>query len=312
MQVHATATTTPRVRRMMCEAMAAGATIAAAASKAGCSWNTADKWKRRWEAGDRLLLDRSSRPHSMPRKMSPWAELEIVRCRVIMKMGAHRLARAAGRAGSTIAKVLKRRGLHLLEPLPPKEPVVRYQYEKPGAMIHVDIKRLARFEQVGHRIHGDRTRQTYHAGYEAVHVAVDDCSRLSYVEIMADQSADSTCRFIENAAIFFLAHGIIIDKVMTDNGSGYKKRWQEKLELLGMRPVHTRPYRPQTNGKAERFIQTMLREWAYKHAYPTSRHRRVALPSWLHSYNNHRPHGSLANRAPAELLAPNNLCGRVN
>ena len=295
----------------MCEKIDAGASIEAAAREAGCSSNTAAKWHKRWRAGDRELLDRSSRPHSSPRRLTRFAELEIVRLRAIMKLGAHRLSRAAGRPGSTIAKVLKRLGHELLEPLPPKERYQRYEHATPGAMLHVDIKRLPKFEQIGHRIHGDRTRRTYHAGYEAVHVAIDDHSRFSYVEVMPDQTADSTCKFIENAAIWFLAHGVFIDRVLTDNGSGYKKRWHKRLTKLGMRAKHTRPYRPQTNGKAERFIQTMLREWAYAKPYATSRERNSALGSWLHSYNHHRPHGALANLAPAERLGPNNLCGLV-
>lgn len=312
MQIHRNATTTPRVRIEMCRKIDAGASIEAAAREAGCSWNTAAKWLRRWRDGDCELLDHSSRPKSSPTRLTPFTELEIVRVRTILKLGAHRLARAAGHAGSTIAKVLKRLGHHLLEPLPAKERYVRYEHPTPGAMLHVDTKKLARFEQVGHRIHGDRTRNTRRIGYDAVHVAVDDHSRFSYVEVMPDESAESTCRFIENAAIWFQSHGIRIDRVLTDNGAGYKKKWHERLTALGMRPKHTRPYRPQTNGKAERFIQTMLREWAYAKPYATSRERNSALDSWLHSYNHHRPHGALANLTPAERLGHNKVCGLVS
>jgi len=247
----------------------------------------------------------------MPRKMSAFAELEIVRCRVILKLGAHRLARAAGRAGSTIAKVLKRRGLHRLHQLPPQEPSNRYEYAVPGAMLHVDTKKLMRFEQVGHRIHGDRRRNTRRIGWEAVHVAIDDHSRFSYVEVLPDETTASCAAFIARAQAFYAAHGVMIDRVMTDNGSGYKLKWRQALEALGMRAVYTRPYRPQTNGKAERFIQTLLREWAYGRPYATSRERHAALGSWLHSYNHHRPHGALANATPAERLPHNNLCGRL-
>jgi transposase InsO family protein len=312
MHIHSNAITTPRMRRAICESIERGRSIAAAARVAGCSWNTAYKWWERWKAGDRELLDHSSRPHSMPRRMSPFAELEIVRCRVVLKLGAHRLARAAGRAGSTIAKVLKRRGLHLLHQLPPQEPPNRYEYATPGAMLHVDTKKLMRFEQVGHRIHGDRRRQTRHVGWEAVHVAIDDHSRLAYVEVLPDETTASCVAFIERAQAFYAAHGVVIDRVMTDNGSGYKLKWRNALAALGMRAVYTRPYRPRTNGKAERFIQTLLREWAYGRPYATSRERRAALGAWLHSYNHHRPHGALANATPAERLPHNNLCGLLS
>jgi transposase InsO family protein len=295
----------------MCEKIDAGASIETAAREAGCSWNTAAKWLKRWHDGDRELLDRSSRPRRMPRMMTPFAELEIVRCRAILKLGAHRLARAAGRPGSTIAKVLKRRGMSKLAPLPPRAQYLRYEHAMPGDMLHVDIKRLVKFEQIGHRIHGDRRRGTRRIGLEHVHVAVDDHSRYSYVEILGDQTTDTCNGFIERAQAFYAERGVRIDRVLTDNGSGYKQRWREHLTQLGMRPKNTRPYRPQTNGKAERFIQTLLREWAYGRPYATSRERHAALGSWLHSYNHHRPHGSLANAFPSERMPHNNVCRRL-
>ena len=314
MHVHGTATTTPRVRRELCQMVDRRVPVAEAARAAGCSRTTAYKWLARWRAGDRELLDRSSRPHRMPRLMSPFRVLEIIRARTLVRIGAHRLSRVVGIAGSSIAKALKRWGAHRLHPPAERRQIVRYEYARPGAMLHIDSKKLGRIARVGHRITGDRQRDnTRGVGWEAMHIAIDDCTRLAYAEILSDETYASAEAFLERAVAWYAAHGITIERVLTDNGAAYKRRWRELLAEHSITPRYTRPYRPQTNGKAERFIRTTLNECVYGIAYPTSDARRSGLAGWQHSYNHHRPHSALANLTPTErldqLLGVNNLCG---
>jgi transposase InsO family protein len=181
---------------------------------------------------------------------------------------------------------------------------VRYQRQHPGELIHLDIKKLARFERVGHRITGDRRNPSTGAGHDCFHVAIDDATRLAYVEVLPDETRHSTTAFLVRALRWFRARGIRVERVMTDNGSGYVARlFRKALRMLGIRHIRTRPYTPKTNGKAERFIQTLLREWAYAIPFSSSDARVTDLPRWLTWYNQQRPHGSLGRRTPAQALA---------
>jgi transposase InsO family protein len=204
---------------------------------------------------------------------------------------------------STVAAVLARCGLEQLSRLHPKPAVVRYEREQPGELLHLDTKKLGRFRRVGHRITGDRQRRHRRGGWEFAHVCVDDHSRLAYVEMLADEQAETTAAFLERAIRWFQRQGIRIQRVLTDNGGGYvSHHFREACQELGLRHLRTRPYRPETNGKAERFIQTMLREWAYRRPYRTSNQRTKQLAPWLRYYNRQRPHGALSGLPPQSRI----------
>jgi transposase InsO family protein len=204
---------------------------------------------------------------------------------------------------ATTARVLKRHGKSRLPPLNPPPPVVRYEWKRPGDLIHLDIKKLGRIERVGHRIHGDRTTRVRGAGWEFVHVCIDDASRLAYAEVLADEKGVTSVAFLRRATAWFAQRGIKVRRVMTDNGSGYvSKIFGTACKRLRQRHLRTRPYTPRTNGKAERLIQTLLREWAYAQAYAHSRLRTAALRHYLRYYNEHRPHGSLQSLPPISRL----------
>jgi len=204
---------------------------------------------------------------------------------------------------SSVSRVLRRAQLSRARDLQPREPVVRYERSAPGELVHLDIKKLGRFRRPGHRVTGDRTNQSRGAGWEYVHVAIDDYSRFAYVEVLANEKATTCVAFLHRAVAFFRDHGIRVERVMTDNGSGYRSRhFAVAMLAIEAKHVFTRPYRPQTNGKAERFIQTLLREWAYRRPYRSSSDRRRALRPWLRRYNHRRRHGSLAGKPPASRL----------
>ncbi|MDZ4232774.1 MAG: IS481 family transposase, partial [Dietzia sp.] len=207
-------------------------------------------------------------------------------------------------ATSTVCAVLKRLGLHRLSRLEPPEPPNRYCRRHPGELIHIDIKKLGRFDRPGHRVTGDRTRgRTYRAGWDVVHVAVDDTSRLAYVEILDDEKATTCVAFLQRAIAWFAIHGVTVQRVMTDNGPGYKSRLHaEAIAELEIRHLRTRPYRPRTNGKAERFIQTLQVEWAYAASYQNHHQRAAALGPWLEYYNCRRPHSALSHKPPITRL----------
>ena len=213
---------------------------------------------------------------------------------------------------ATVSRILKRLGLNRLSALEPAEPVRRYERAAPGEIIHIDIKKLGKFDRIGHRITGDRTGQSKSrgVGWEYLHLAIDDHSRLAYSEILPDEKRGSCLRFLFNALRFFRSLGVKAHRVMTDNGSSFRsRRYAKALRLLKIKHLRTKPYTPKTNGKAERFVQTSLREWAYAQAYPTSDHRAQELPLWLHRYNWHRPHGGIGAKPPISRLAltENNL-----
>ena len=216
------------------------------------------------------------------------------------------IAAEVGVSAATVSRVLKRLGLNRLSALEPAEPVRRYERAAPGEILHIDIKKLGKFNRIGHRITGDRTGQskTRGIGWEYVHLAIDDHSRLAYSEILPDEKRGSCLRFLFNALRFFRSLGVRVERVMTDNGSSFRsRRYAKALRRLKIKHLRTKPYTPKTNGKAERFVQTSLREWAYAHAYDTSEQRAAQLPSWLHRYNWHRPHGSIGSKPPISRLA---------
>jgi len=280
--------------------------IALAAAAAGLSRRSAFKWLRRYrEQGDAGLDDRSSRPRRMPRATpAEWQQL-IVELRQSRMTGA-RIAAQLKRPRSTVALILKRAGLGRLPSVQPFGPVQRYQRERPGELLHFDVKKLGRIAGlIGHRITGDRARQCRGAGWEYVHVAIDDASRVAYVEVLRDETGRTGAAFLRRAFAWFRRLGVRVERILTDNGSGYRsRRFAAACAALRVRHLRTRPYRPCTNGKAERFIQTLLREWAYAMPYRNSSLRIRALRPWMRYYNLERAHGSLQGRSPFSQLKP--------
>jgi len=222
-------------------------------------------------------------------------------------MSAVQIAEALGMAERTVRSVIARLGLRKLPPLSEPEPANRYERPMPGELIHIDVKKLGRIARPGHRVNGDRTTRSRGIGWEFVHVCVDDCTRLAYVEVLSDERKETVTAFLQRAVAWFSDQGIIVERLMTDNGPGYRSKLHRRAcEALGIRHLFTRPYRPRTNGKAERFIRTMLEGWAYRRPYATSAERRVALDAFLTRYNTQRPHRSLDRQTPAERLAERN------
>jgi transposase InsO family protein len=314
MKLHANARTCPNSRRLLVERVEAGWSVMEAAAAAGITDRTARRWLRRWrEEGPRGLLDRSSAPHRIPHKTRPARVRAIVRLRRLRKTAAE-IAVALGMALSTVSAVLKRVGLGKRSRLEPPEPPNRYERRRPGELIHVDVKKLGRILRPGHRVTGDRRSQTKNtytadgrrigdAGWESVHVCVDDHSRLAYAEVLPDEKAVTATGFLRRAVAFFATHGIEVERVMTDNGAPYRSHLHaQACRELGLRHLRTQPYRPRTNGKAERFIQTLLREWAYRRWFRTSAERTAALDPWLTHYNFTRPHGALSHKPPGSRL----------
>jgi transposase InsO family protein len=275
---------------------------AEAAAAFGVSVRTAYRWLERFDAGE-AMTDRSSAPHHVPGRTPPEVEeaIELLRrCRFT----STRIAAELGLAVSTVGAVLARQGLNRLSKLEPPEPPNRYCRRHPGELIHIDTKKLGRFNKPGHRVTGRGPGHKNHrVGWEAVHVCVDDTSRLAYVEVLANETAATSIGFLQRAVAWFADRGITVERVMTDNGSAYRSNaWAAHCARTGLRHLRTRPYRPRTNGKAERFIQTMLREWAYAATYQSSARRAAALPAWLAYYNNKRPHSALGHKTPASVI----------
>jgi transposase InsO family protein len=308
MDVHQNARTTPRGRSLMIQRLADGWPAAAVAAAFGVDAKTVRKWQGRYAAeGEAGLVDRSSRPHRNPTRLGEPVEAEIELLRR-QHLSGPAIARKLGRPVATIGVVLRRRGLGRLEALDPKPAAVRYQRDQPGELIHIDIKKLGRIAGVGHRITGDRTRRSRGIGWDFLHVCIDDASRLAYTEILLDERKESAVAFLERALAWYATLGITVERVMTDNGSAYcSHAFRKACVKAGIKHKRTRPYRPQTNGKAERFIQTSLREWAYLQTFKTSAERTNAMRPWLHAYNSHRPHSALAGKAPVTRLNRDNL-----
>jgi|SRR5262245_4479252 len=304
MNIHSLARTTPKSRGLLVQRVQEEQRgVSRTARHLGISTRTAHKWLCRYRTdGPAGLLDRSSRPRHSPRRLEARRVsliLDLRRCR----QTTPQIARSLGMARSTVARELRRAGLQRLQLLQPPEPARRYQRRRPGALLHLDIKKLGRIGRVGHRIHGDRTTRVRGIGWEYVHVCVDDASRLAYVEVWPDEQGTSATRFLANAVAFYARLGVRARQVMTDNGSAYVSRlFSSACRHLRLQHLRTRPYRPRTNGKAERFIQTLLREWAYARPYSHSWKRTRALVPWVRYYNRQRPHGSLDGRPPFSRL----------
>ena len=312
MNIHKNARLTPIGRERLVQAVLSGQTPEAAAHAAGVCPRTARKWLARFKAEGRAgLMDRSSRPKRLYRP-TPAAIVRQVEVLRRQRFTGKHIAADLGVSPATVSRILRRLGLNRMRDLEPAEPVRRYEREHPGDMIHIDIKKLGRFDKVGHRITGDRTGQSNSrgVGWEFVHVCIDDHSRVAFSQIKPDEKADSAVPFLKAAVAYYKSLGITVTRVMTDNGSCYKAfAFRDACRDLGLKHIRTKPYTPKTNGKAERFIQTALREWAYALAYPTSDHRADQLPVWLHRYNWHRPHGGIKSQTPISRLglARNNL-----
>jgi transposase InsO family protein len=305
MNIHKNARLTRHGRELIARQIESGQTPEAAARAAGVCPRTARKWHARFKAeGVEGLQDRSSRPHRLrqPTPAAIAAKIEVLRRQRFT--GKH-IAAEVDVSPATVSRILRRLGLNRLQALEPAEPVRRYERDHPGELIHIDIKKLGRFERVGHRITGDRQKgKSRGAGWEFVHVCIDDASRLAFSEILPNEKKESAVSFLKAAVAYYQSLGVIVQRVMTDNGSCYRaKQFRDACRDLGLKHIRTRPYTPKTNGKAERFIQTALREWAYAQAYPTSQRRAEELPIWLHRYNWHRPHGSLKSKSPISRLA---------
>jgi len=287
----------------MCERIVAGWSLAAAAEAAGVSERRAREWRRRWERGDRELEDRSSVAKSIPGKTPADVEDAVCVLRELRFSGT-KIAEALGMSERTVRAVLARNGLSRLPRLDADEPANRYERPTPGELIHIDVKKLGRIGREGHRVNGDRRTRSRGIGWEFVHVAIDDCTRLAYVEVLDDERTDSVVAFLSRAVAFFNAHGIQVQRLMTDNGPAYRSiAHAAACRQLEIRHLFTQPYRPKTNGKAERFIRTLLAEWAYAAAYPNSAGRTRALPVFLNRYNTTRPHKALGGQPPAKRLA---------
>jgi len=308
-QIHANAKLVPSsrlllVRRVLEERWK----IADVAIAFGISERTAYRWLARWRAGDRRLIDRPSVPRRQPRRTPARVEQLIEQLRRL-RMTSTRIAAELQMAVSTVGAVLRRLGLHRLSRLEPPEPPNRYERRHPGELVHLDVKKLGRFDSPGHRVTGRgvpgaHARVGRRRGWECVHVAVDDCTRLAYVEVLVDEKAPTTVGFLERALKWFAARGVCVQRVMSDNGAPYRSHaFAESCARHGITHVRTRPYRPRTNGKAERFIQTLLRDWAYAASYHSSHHRTLALAPWIEYYNHRRPHGALGHRPPASRLS---------
>ncbi len=327
MKVHANAPLGPKGRlTMVLRVVEQGWSLTEAAAAAGVSERTCSKWVARYRAeGESGLLDRSSAPRSIPHR-TPDELVEVIAALRRLRMTGAEIAFCLGMALSTVSAVLGRIGLGKLSRLEPPEPPNRYERRHAGELIHVDVKKLGRIRGAGHRVTGHRRSQkktrrygkrTGVAGWEFVHVCVDDATRLAYVEVLDDEKATTCTGFLGRALRFYAAHGVRVERLMTDNGSAYRsKRHAIACRMLGIKHIRTRPYRPRTNGKAERFIRTLLGGWAYGAIYGSSAERAGALSGWLDFYNSRRPHGSLGHRAPMERLTAlqqgNNLVGSYN
>jgi transposase InsO family protein len=302
-ELHGNARLTPHGRALMCRRVRElGWSPKTAAEAAGCSERTCYRWLARFDTGE-ALTDRPSTPHRVPNRTSPAVVEQIERLRRL-RWTSTKIAAELGLATSTVCAVLARIGLHRLSRLEPPEPPNRYCRRHPGELIHIDVKKLGRFDKPGHRVTG-RGPGHYNnkPGWDAVHVCVDDTTRLAYVEVLADETAQTSVGFLARALAWFAARGVTVQRVMTDNGAPYKSRaWTTWCADHDVRHLRTRPYRPRTNGKAERFIQTMLREWAYAATYPNSHERTIALEPWLAYYNQQRPHSALGHKTPASRL----------
>lgn len=309
MDLHQNARSCPASRVLLVERVTnCGWTVRDAAAAAGMSESRAYHWLRRFrQQGVDGLLDRSSRPLTSPHRTPQEAIDRILELRR-QRLGMSEIASRSGVCVSTVARWLHRAGLNRLPLLAPPEPVRRYAKQYPGELLHLDIKKLGRIRGIGHRITGNRRDTSPGAGWEFVHVAIDDASRLSYVEVLPDEQATTAIGFLERSLAWYRKHGVQIQRLLTDNGSCYVSRaFAHSCQRHQLKHSRTRPYRPRTNGKAERFIQTLLREWAYAFPFTSSAKRTWLLSHYLHFYNHHREHTALGRRPPLSMINLNNV-----
>ncbi len=305
MNIHKNARTTPQSRALLVHrVLQEHWPVSAVAIAFGISERTVYKWLARYRTeGAAGLGDRRSTAHRRPHALSP-AWLALIELLRRGRLVAAEIAARLPVPRSTVSAVLQRRGLGRLHYLNPPPPVQRYEWARPGELVHVDTKKLGRIERPSHRVTGNRRDATRGAGWEYAHVAIDDCSRFTYVEVLPDEKRYTATAFWLRAVRAFRDRGITVQRVLTDNGGAYRSRpFRKACRWLGISTKRTRPYRPQTNGKAERMIQTLLRKWAYAVPYADSAQRRAALPPWLRFYNEERPHASLHRQAPLSRLA---------
>ena len=321
MQLHANAALSlNQRRRMVIRVVEHGWSLAKAAAAAEVSERTCSKWVARYRTeGELGLRDRSSAPRSIPHR-TPTGRVEVIKALRRLRMTGAEIAECLDMALSTVSAVLKRVGLGTLSRLESPGPPNRYERRHPGELIHVDIKKLGRIRGAGHRVTGSRASQKRTrrngkrvgiAGWEFVHVCVDDATRLAYVEVLDDEKGLTAAGFLRRAVAFYAAHGITVERVMSDNGACYRSVAHAVVcRALGLRHLRTQPYRPRTNGKAERFIRTLLAGWAHGPIYSSSHERTAALDGWLWTYNHRRPHGALSHKPPTTRLDElNNLAG---
>ncbi len=301
MNMHKNARLTPKGREILIGRLERGEHACDVARALGVSERTVYKWRKRYrDHGPAGLQDRSSRPLVSPARTSAPIEQQVVTLRKERRT-FDRIAEQVGISRATVGRILMRHGLNRWRDLEPVEPVIRYERDKPGELVHIDIKKLGKFNRVGHRITGDRHGQSNARGigWEFVHVCVDDHSRIAFSQVLGSERKECAIAFLKATVAWYTRLGIEIDRVMTDRGSCYRsKAFNKVCDALGIRHIYTKPYTPKTNGKAERFIQSSLREWAYARAYQTSEQRKLELPYWLHYYNWHRPHAGIKRKTP--------------
>jgi transposase InsO family protein len=304
MKAHKNARTTLHSRQLLLDRIGQGLPARQVAQDLGISRQTVQKWLARARAqGLAGLQERSSRPVHSPTAL-PAGKRERITALRLQRLTALQIAQRLQLPRSTVAKHLNSLGMGKLPPLHPPPPVVRYEREHPGELVHIDTKKLGRFQRLGHRVTSDRHQKSRGAGWDYLHVCVDDATRLAFVEIHPDERRYTATCFLIHALRFYRQHGVQVQRVMTDNGNAYRSStFAKACRRLHLQHKRTRPYTPRTNGKAERFIQTLLRQWAYLRPYPTSELRNAALPSWMHRYNHCRPHASLGHQPPVSRLA---------
>jgi len=303
MNVHSNAKLTPKSREALALRLIHGETLKAVAAAFNVSAHTARKWHLRYlQGGKAALFDASSRPKRLPRLTPQSLTLEVFSLRR-SRLTGREVACRTGLSRATVSRLLRKAGLNRWRSLVPLPPVIRYERDHPGELLHIDIKRLGAIRFPGHRVTGDLRFRSRGAGWEFVHVAIDDHSRVAFAQILPDERHDSAISFLEAAVAHYQSLGVALQGIMTDNGSCYTAlAFKAACRRLGLRHLLTKPYTPKTNGKAERFIQSSLREWAYAHSYDHSSQRAAHLPRWIHRYNWHRPHSALNNRPPASRL----------
>ena len=309
MDIHDNARTTPHSRAEMVRRVGAGQKVSAVAAGFGVCEKTVGKWVKRFAAqGEAGLRDHSSRPHRLRAATAPAVierVLELRRQRMLMA----EIARQVSLSKATVGRLLSRAGLSSLRALdPPPAAIQRYEYPAAGDLLHLDTKNLGRFERIGSRITGTHRQRSHGAGFEVAHICIDDHSRSAYAEVLPDEKTATTSGFLERALDYFQRLGLVLARIMTDNGAAYRSHaFAQLCRRRGLRHIFTRPYTPRTNGKAERFIQSALREWAYARAYDTSQQRCLALNPWLHAYHYHRPHQGIGGASPISRLKSDNL-----